>query len=88
MTLRNIRTGQQQFFHFPTDITDEPEILHRIFHIPGFAEGCFTFPRGWFSQFTEHLSIIVYGEKINGVFRKFLIPCKQKFNKFPLLKSY
>ena len=30
MTLYNVRTGQKQFFRFPSDIFDEPEILNRI----------------------------------------------------------
>jgi hypothetical protein len=30
MTLYNIRTGQKQFFSFPSDIFDEPQILNRI----------------------------------------------------------
>jgi hypothetical protein len=30
MTLYNIRTGQKQFFNFPRDIFDGPEVLNRI----------------------------------------------------------
>ena len=30
MILYNIRTGQKQFFSFPDDIFDEPQILNRI----------------------------------------------------------
>ena len=30
MTLLNVRTGQKQFFGFPPDIFNEPEVLNRI----------------------------------------------------------
>jgi hypothetical protein len=30
MTLYNIKTGQKQFFSFPNDIFNEPQILNRI----------------------------------------------------------